>query len=659
MLRPAAGPSNDDFANARPLDPGIPTTATGHNVEATEEPGEPDHAGDPGGASVWYRWTPSVSGPVVVGICNTFFDNLLAVYTGAAVDDLELVAGNAFGCEVGFTARAGETYRIAADGFRDPSGAISRGDLELTLRRSNPPPNDEFSDAEVLAGPLPLATTGTNVDATKGSIEPNHDGNRGGASVWYRWTPATTGTAAIDLCGSAFDTVLGVYTGDDEASLSPVASNDNGCGGSNASRVTFGATAGTTYSIAVDGFFGGSGRIVMRIHEPPAADATVGCDAGERALGGGVGSLVPTGAGSPHRHTIQGSGPRGAGGDLGDGDIATGWAVSVVNHANQPQDHRVLTVCAPTADATTEATSLTVPANTAGTGLATCAAGSRAVGGGVLAPAGGERQQHSVQASSPVNASGLPLFTNTGDVAQSWLASMVNHTPSEQTYTVYALCSSTSAATISAELSTTVVGQVSDGNAICPTGENALSGGVSPLNVDSRHLFTVQASAPVNAGLSVAGTDDGDVPRAWYASVANRLSASGETPFRVLAICEATAATVSASPLEVGLARPQNDDFARAHALAGELPVKLTGSSRGATDEPGEPDHAGEPGGSSVWYRWTAPDGEPVTAATCGSGFDTVLAVYAGLVRRRPHRDREQRRRMRHRQQDDLHANAG
>ena len=32
--------------------------------------------------------------------------------------------------------------------------------------------------------------------------EPNHAGDDGGASIWYRWTPSVTGTVTIDTAGS-------------------------------------------------------------------------------------------------------------------------------------------------------------------------------------------------------------------------------------------------------------------------------------------------------------------------------------------------------------------------------------------------------------------------------------------------------------------------
>src|SRR5204863_9923489 len=56
----------------------------------------------------------------------------------------------------------------------------------------------------------------------------------------------------------------------------------------------------------------------------------------------------------------------------------------------------------------------------------------------------------------------------------------------------------------------------------------------------------------------------------------------------------------------------------------------VTGSSREATKETGEPNHAGNSGGHSIWYCWTAPDSGSVTFDTIGSNFDTLLAVYTG-----------------------------
>ncbi len=74
---------------------------------------------------------------------------------------------------------------------------------------------------------------------------------------------------------------------------------------------------------------------------------------------------------------------------------------------------------------------------------------------------------------------------------------------------------------------------------------------------------------------------------------------------------------------------PTNDQFAAAAVLTGTN-VVTTGSTVLATAEPKEPNHAGVAGGTSVWWRWTAPITGTVRLRTSGSGFNTVLAVYTG-----------------------------
>ena len=77
--------------------------------------------------------------------------------------------------------------------------------------------------------------------------------------------------------------------------------------------------------------------------------------------------------------------------------------------------------------------------------------------------------------------------------------------------------------------------------------------------------------------------------------------------------------------------RPPNDDFADRISLSGSV-LLVQASSRLATKEAGEPNHAGATGGRSVWWSWTAAASGPVTVSTAGSDFDTVLAVYTGDV---------------------------
>src|ERR1043165_8204813 len=113
------------------------------------------------------------------------------------------------------------------------------------------PTNDNFAGRIVLSGNN-VTTTGTNVDATKETGEPNHAGSTGGHSVWWDWTAPATGDATIDTFGSSFDTLLAVFTGSSVSTLTFVASNDDS--GGLQSQVTFTAIGGTAYRIAVDGY---------------------------------------------------------------------------------------------------------------------------------------------------------------------------------------------------------------------------------------------------------------------------------------------------------------------------------------------------------------------------------------------------------------------
>jgi hypothetical protein len=78
------------------------------------------------------------------------------------------------------------------------------------------------------------------------------------------------------------------------------------------------------------------------------------------------------------------------------------------------------------------------------------------------------------------------------------------------------------------------------------------------------------------------------------------------------------------------LVPPSNDDFADALDLGNDLTASASGTNGDATIEPKEPNHAGERTMASVWYRWTAPDSRKVRLESCGSDFDTMIAVYVG-----------------------------
>jgi ELWxxDGT repeat protein len=72
-----------------------------------------------------------------------------------------------------------------------------------------------------------------------------------------------------------------------------------------------------------------------------------------------------------------------------------------------------------------------------------------------------------------------------------------------------------------------------------------------------------------------------------------------------------------------------NDAFAQRELLQG-VRTSVYASTLGDTKETGEPDHAGQPGGRSAWWSWTAPRSGRFAVTTAGSDLDTLLAVYTG-----------------------------
>lgn len=155
------------------------------------------------------------------------------------------------------------------------SAVLAVGLLATTAPVSSaaPPSNDMFDSAAVIDGSVGTVN-GVTTTATKESGEPNHAGVLGGKSVWYQWTAPRTGQVAFDTvwpeCG--WDTLLAVYTGDRVDTLTTIASNDD-VSYVPVSRLTFRATQGTTYLVAIDGLAGKGGQ--YRLHwgmTPPNDD---------------------------------------------------------------------------------------------------------------------------------------------------------------------------------------------------------------------------------------------------------------------------------------------------------------------------------------------------------------------------------------------------
>ncbi|HEX6601922.1 MAG TPA: hypothetical protein VF030_04720 [Solirubrobacterales bacterium] len=143
-------PANDDFADAevlsgKMLDAVYVAGSEGFTWNATKEPGEPAHVGNPGRASVWYSWTAPTTDAYSLQACGRFVQTLLAVYTGSSVSALAPVAADDQSCsQLRFAGIAGTTYRIAVDGkFNAATGGALAGAISVNLYREPPAPPAE------------------------------------------------------------------------------------------------------------------------------------------------------------------------------------------------------------------------------------------------------------------------------------------------------------------------------------------------------------------------------------------------------------------------------------------------------------------------------------------------------------------------------------
>ncbi|HEX4265249.1 MAG TPA: Ig-like domain-containing protein [Verrucomicrobiae bacterium] len=124
-------PANDNFTNAIVLTTSTNISVLSTNILATKEPGEPKHAGNNGGHSVWWKWTAPGNGVVTINTINSTFNTLLGVYTGGSVSNLTQVAANDDNSsrgdgssQVHISVLAGTEYEIAVDGKNSATGVI-------------------------------------------------------------------------------------------------------------------------------------------------------------------------------------------------------------------------------------------------------------------------------------------------------------------------------------------------------------------------------------------------------------------------------------------------------------------------------------------------------------------------------------------------------
>jgi hypothetical protein len=270
---PPPPPGNDACANAAALGNGQTSVDT---PSATTDPQTQTGCGTNTSFfnDVWYTYSSPCAGSVTITTCGATFDTKLAVYpTCPAANNTAIICNddsNACGTgslqsSVTFAATAGTTYKVRVGSFTN--GVTGSGNLTVTGPSCGP------SDTCANAAPIAYgATPFSNAGATNDGPAPTTcgTGNQIGADIWFTYTACASGSHTLDTCtGGNYDSVLVIYTGACGALTSVACNDDANCGGGGlSSRVTWTATAGTTYRIRVGGYQGATGSGTLTLTGP-------------------------------------------------------------------------------------------------------------------------------------------------------------------------------------------------------------------------------------------------------------------------------------------------------------------------------------------------------------------------------------------------------
>ena len=257
----AAPPTNDNFADALVVS-SLPFSDVVDITEATTEPNEPQ-PGNYSPQTVWYSFTPAAHAVVRADTAGSNFDTNLSIYQagGAGIGDLIFVSTASWGSSITFNVQAGITYYFQAGSMYNVNGV-----LHFNLQAILPPANDDFANAMIITS-LPFDD---NVDLSAASVQagepqPSCLSNPLDKTIWYAFTPTTSGSISANAQDFSFSPTLAVYTGSSLINLTEVGCRIFG------EKLTFRAEAATTYYFQVGGE-GASMQFHLEVTLPPVAE---------------------------------------------------------------------------------------------------------------------------------------------------------------------------------------------------------------------------------------------------------------------------------------------------------------------------------------------------------------------------------------------------
>lgn len=216
--------------------------------------------------NIWYCYTASCTGEVIVDLAGSSFDTMLAVYNEcgclpAWTDMIE--CNDDFGrsrqSKIVFNAIAGDHYLIEVGGYGSETGL---GFLSISCGGQQPPAssNDDCQDAKPVSDVENLGFDTTDATFDGPGLCMNSP------NIWYCYTATCTGDVTVSLAGSSYDTMLAVYNGCNcSVTLNDMIECNDDAGNTYQSEITFAATAGNQYLIEIGGYASETGPGLLSI----------------------------------------------------------------------------------------------------------------------------------------------------------------------------------------------------------------------------------------------------------------------------------------------------------------------------------------------------------------------------------------------------------
>ncbi len=463
--------------------------------------------------------------------------------------------------------------------------------------------------------------TGSNRGATAEAGEQSHWGNTPpSASVWYAWQALRDGVATFNSHGSAFDTVLAVYTHEGTpsvATLIPLTSNDDADNRSTSS-VSFAVKGGRRYWLAVDGFNGTTGNIALtwsfdgRTSSPNTPAPLNNHWSKAQTL------LFPS-------SSVNGSNIN-ATPETGEPSHASGASGHTVWYKYQPTRNGVASF---SANGTVQMVLAAYTGNAVNALLPVERKGSATDNSNLT---------FSVRAGLTyyVAVDGKSVASNPFDQGNFSLFWSFTDAPQNDDLNLREFIEGPSGSITGSNINATLQNDepahadLTGGRSIWYRWKAPANGTVTfdTLGSSFDTLLAVYnkptATSPISALVPIVANNDINYTTKILSSRVSFPVVANELYF--IAVDGYNGASGSVK-LNWNNGAPRNNDLSLSEWI-GETSGSIAGSNVNATLESGEPSHADLIGGRSIWYRWKAPANGTVTFDTLGSSFDTLLAVY-------------------------------